>query len=259
MKIVSVNVNGIRASAKKGLFDWIQKEQPDFVCMQEVRANLEQLTDDCFYPKGYFYQFQSAQKKGYSGVAIYSKVKPDTVHNQLGFDLSDNEGRFIAFEYPQFYIASMYFPSGSSGDERQNLKYQYLANLEPWLKQLIEQGKPVILTGDFNIAHKNEDIKNWKGNKNNSGFLPEERQWLDWLFDELNYVDLFRTLKQPEHTYTWWSNRGKARENNVGWRIDYQIATPAFSAKLLKASVYKEMWFSDHAPLIMEFEKFSLK
>ncbi len=258
MKIVSINVNGIRASAKKGLFDWIEKQQPDFVCMQEVRANIEQLTDEMYFPKGYFYQYQSAQKKGYSGVAIYAKKQPEKIHTKLGFDLSDNEGRFIAFEYPQFYIASMYFPSGSSGDERQTLKYEYLAHLEPWLKALSTNKKPVILTGDFNIAHKNEDIKNWKGNKNNSGFLPKERQWLDWLFDECRFVDLFRTIKQPEHSYTWWSNRGKARENNVGWRIDYQVANPAFNATLQKAYVYKDHWFSDHAPLIMEFDSFKL-
>ena len=253
MKIITINVNGIRAAAKKGLFEWLQQQQADYICLQEVRANLEQLADSRFFPDGYYYQYNSAQKKGYSGVAIYAKQKPAKIHNNLGFSLCDEEGRFLAFEYEDFYIASLYFPSGSSSEHRQQQKYHFLAQIEPWLEGLASSTKPCILTGDFNIAHKNEDIRNWKGNLKNSGFLPEERAWLDWLFGKARFTDLFRTLKQPEHSYTWWSNRGKARENNVGWRIDYQIANPAFSAKLNKAWVYKEQWFSDHAPLIMEF------
>jgi exodeoxyribonuclease-3 len=192
-------------------------------------------------------------KKGYSGVGIYSKQKPNKVIEGLGFDLADNEGRYLQADFDGLSVASLYLPSGSSGDERQAQKYIFLDRYLEILKKQRRQKREFIICGDFNIVHKEIDIKNWKSNQKNSGCLPQERAWLDTLFDDVGFVDAFRVVNSEKDQYTWWSNRGRARENNVGWRIDYQVVTPALLDKVKSAYVYKDSWFSDHAPLIMEY------
>lgn len=256
MRIISVNLNGIRAAARKGFFDWLPEQNADVVCIQETKAQAHQLTDEIFHPKGYHVTYFDAEKKGYSGTAVYSRQTPDSTVTGLGWPVADSEGRYIEVEFKDknLIVASLYLPSGTSGDERQTLKYDFMDRYLPFLKQQLESGKQVVICGDWNIAHKKIDIKNWRGNQKNSGFLPEERAWLDTLFDEVGFVDAFRVVNQAENQYTWWSNRGNARANNVGWRIDYQIVTPNLKHKILAESIYKEAWFSDHAPLIIDYD-----
>lgn len=254
MRVITVNVNGIRSSAKKGLFRWLAKQQADVICLQEIRASgavLEQVEHQL--PEYHCY-YQSAQKPGYSGVGIFSKREPDKVVTTLGFELADNEGRYIHLEFGDLTIASVYFPSGTSSDVRQALKYTFMEKYFSVLKKYLKSKKPKIICGDWNIAHKQIDLKNWRGNQKNSGFLPEERAWLDMLFEKEGLVDAFRVVNQEADQYTWWSNRGRAYENNVGWRIDYQILTPGLSCCVKKASIYKDERFSDHAPLIIDYE-----
>lgn len=255
MKIISLNLNGIRSATNKGMLNWLKIEQPDIICLQELKAQADNLTPEMQNPEGYYGCFEYADKKGYSGVGIYSKQKPDAVINGLGIADIDSEGRYIEAQFGNLSVISLYLPSGSSGEERQSYKYSVLDRFMPHMKALIESGREVVVCGDWNIAHKEADLKNFKGNKKNSGFLPEERAWLTNLFDDVGWVDVYRTL-YPDTTdacYTWWSNRGQAYAKNVGWRIDYQIATPAFAAKAVSTSVYKDEKFSDHAPLIIEY------
>ncbi len=252
MKIITANVNGIRAAAKKGFFDWLQKEDADVVCVQETKAQVHQLEDPIFHPNYAYYH--DAEKKGYSGVAIYAKNKPDRVITGMGNNEFDSEGRYIEALFGNLSVISLYMPSGSSKEERQQVKYRCMDYLLPKLKEMKQSGRDYIICGDWNIAHKNEDIKNWKGNQKNSGFLPEERSWLDTLFYELEFVDAFRELDQPEHSYTWWSNRGQAYANNTGWRIDYHVLSPSLKGKVKKTEIYKDIKFSDHAPLIIEYD-----
>lgn len=254
MKIISLNANGIRAAARKGFFEWMMEENPDVVCIQETKAKIDQLNQD-FYPPGYHCEYVEAEKKGYSGVAIYSKQKPQSITSTLNYSISDQEGRYIQFDFEQFSVISLYLPSGSSGDERQSVKYDFLEVFEAHLKSLLKKKREFIICGDWNIAHTKKDIKNWRGNQKNSGFLPEERAWLDKIFDEIGYVDAFRVINQEEHQYTWWSNRGQAWANNTGWRIDYQVVTPGLKAKVKSVDIYKAQRFSDHAPLIIEYEE----
>lgn len=253
MKIITVNVNGIRASAKKGLFEWLASEDPDVVCLQETKAQVHQLTDDCFFPEQYHCVYNDALKKGYSGVAIYSKAVPQKVTREMGWQIADDEGRYLQFDYPNLSVISLYLPSGSSKEERQVIKMDFLEQFSSHLQAMLASGREWILCGDFNIAHTKDDIKNWRGNQKNSGFLPEERAWLDYVFDDLGFVDAFRALNKDSSQYTWWSNRGRAWDNNVGWRIDYQVVTPNLANKLIKAEIYKEQRFSDHAPLTIEY------
>ncbi len=255
MKIISLNLNGIRSAANKGLFAWIKKQDADVICMQEIKAQVGDMTTEMLNPEGYFGYFHYAEKKGYSGVGIYSKKQPDSVIEGLGIADIDSEGRYIEARFGNLSVVSLYLPSGSSGEERQAFKFSVMARFMPQLKALKASGRDVVICGDWNIAHKEADLKNWKGNKKNSGFLPEERAWLTTLFDEMGWVDVYRKL-YPDATdacYTWWSNRGQAWANNVGWRIDYQIATPDFASKAQAAHIYKETRFSDHAPLIITY------
>jgi len=254
MRIVTVNVNGIRAAAKKGFFQWMARQQADVVCIQETKAQAHQLEDRVFHPRGWHVSFHDAEKKGYSGVAIYSKRKPDKVISGLGWPDMDAEGRYIEARYGALSIVSVYLPSGSSSEERQAIKFSFLDRFMPWLRKLRMKRREYILCGDWNIAHKEIDLKNWRGNKKNSGFLPEERAWLDELFGPAGFVDTFRVVNQAADQYTWWSNRGQAWAKNVGWRIDYQIATPGIAETVLAARIYKTKRFSDHAPLIMDYE-----
>ncbi len=265
MKIISLNLNGIRSAANKGLYAWIKKQDADVICMQEIKAQVGDMTTEMLNPEGYFGYFHYAEKKGYSGVGIYAKQQPDSVieglaNSYLGdvaSDMSDidAEGRYIEARFGNLSVVSLYLPSGSSGEERQAFKFSVRARCMPQLKALRASGRDVVICGDWNIAHKEADLKNWKGNKKNSGFLPEERAWLTTLFDEMGWVDVYRKL-YPDTTdacYTWWSNRGQAWAKNVGWRIDYQVATPEFAARAQSASIYKDERFSDHAPLIINY------
>ena len=254
MRIITANVNGIRAAERKGFFDWLAAQDADVVCIQETKAQEFQLEADAFRPDGYHCYYLDAEKKGYSGVAIFSRVKPTKVLRGLGCDEFDREARYIEAQFSGLSVVSLYLPSESSGDLRQEAKYRFLDQFLPHLKGLRRKRREYIICGDWNIAHKEIDLKNWKGNKKNSGFLPEERAWLDTLFDEVGYVDAFRQVNPEADQYTWWSNRGQARAKNVGWRIDYQIVTPGLADKVLSASVFKDEWFSDHAPLIMDYE-----
>jgi len=254
MKIITYNVNGIRAAARKGFYEWLALQNADVVCLQEVRADESVLAAELFQPEGYHCYYKTAEKKGYSGVGIYSKIKPDQIICELGFAGCDDEGRYIQIDLGNLSIASLYLPSGSSGDLRQQKKYDFLDQYLDALKQQMASGRDYIITGDFNIVHKEIDIKNWKANQKSSGVLPEERAWLDTIFDDVGFVDAFRQVNQEAEQYTWWSNRGRARENNVGWRIDYQITTPGLKDKIKSAMVYKDEWYSDHAPLIMEYD-----
>lgn len=256
MKIISVNVNGIRAAEKKGFFNWVRKENPDVVCIQETKAQEDQLHPEDFYPKDFHCFYFDAEKKGYSGVAIYCKQKPDKVVRGLGegFEDMDREGRYIQVDIGKLSVISLYLPSGTSGDERQQIKYSFMERFTETLKAMRRKRREFVICGDWNIAHKNIDIKNWRGNQKNSGFLPEERAWLDQVFGPLGFVDAFRVVNQEEDQYTWWSNRGQAWAKNVGWRIDYQVVTPGLKDKILSTSIYKEERFSDHAPLIIEYD-----
>ena len=253
MRIISVNVNGIRAAYRKNFFTWLQKQNADIVCVQETKAQVDQLTDEIIKPKGYFSYFNSAVKKGYSGVAIYSQIEPEKIIGKIGWKDADIEGRFIQANFGKLSVISLYLPSGSSSEARQAIKFDFLERFTPMLKKMRRQKREYIICGDWNIAHKKIDIKNWKGNQKNSGFLPEEREWMSSLFDDIGMVDAFRVVNQQEEQYTWWSNRGQAWAKNVGWRIDYQVVTPGLKNKIKTASIYKDERFSDHAPLIVDY------
>jgi exodeoxyribonuclease-3 len=255
MKIISINVNGIRSAIKKGLLGWLAKQQADVICLQEVRADLDHLSSDPIYQlPGYHGYFEPAEKKGYSGVAIFCKQKPDKVVYKLGFALADQEGRYIHVEWHDKVIASLYMPSGTSGEGRQALKYEFMDDFSKTLDRFRREKRSCIICGDWNIAHKPIDLKNWRTNQKNSGFLPEERAWLDELFDKKGWIDAFRVVNQEPDQYTWWSNRGRAWDNNVGWRIDYQVVTPDLKQAIRHVSIYKDQRFSDHAPLIVEYD-----
>lgn len=254
VRIVSINTNGIRSAARKGFFEWLADSGADVVCVQETKAQTSDLNED-FRPKGWHVAFCSAQKKGYAGVAVYSRHAPDAVHDTLGAAEFDDEGRYLAFDLGPLTVASLYLPSGSSGPERQASKDRFLAFFEPRLQAMAHDGREYVLCGDWNIAHQNIDLKNWKSNQKNSGFLPHERAWMSRVLDTHGWVDGYRRL-YPDATddaYTWWSNRGNAWANNVGWRIDYQLVTAGMASRLQQASVYKAQRFSDHAPLIVDY------
>jgi exodeoxyribonuclease III len=255
MKIISANLNGIRSAAKKGFFEWMAKQDADFVCVQELKAQAADMTEQFLAPLGYHGHFHYASKKGYSGAGVYCKNKPDNVVIGFGSEEFDAEGRYVQCDFGNLSVISVYCPSGSSSEERQQAKFRFMEAFLPHLLQLAECGREVVICGDWNIAHQQIDLKNWKSNQKNSGFLPEERAWLSRVFDELGLVDVYRKL-HPEATdacYTWWSNRGEAYAKNVGWRIDYQVATPATAARASATAIYKDERFSDHAPLIVEY------
>ena len=254
MKIITANVNGIRAAGRKGFFEWLLNENPYVVCIQETKAQIDQLTDELYHPEGYHCFYHDAEKKGYSGVALYCQQQPDEVIVGMDNQEFDAEGRYIEAKFGNLSVISLYMPSGSSKDERQQAKYRCMDHMMVKLQEMKKSGRDYIVCGDWNIAHKNEDIRNWKGNLKNSGFLPEERAWLDTLFDEEGFVDAFREIEQEEHQYTWWSNRGQARANNVGWRIDYHVLSPSLKGKVQSTAIYREQSFSDHAPLIINYD-----
>ncbi|MDA1117007.1 MAG: exodeoxyribonuclease III [Proteobacteria bacterium] len=254
MRVISLNVNGIRSAAKKGLFAWLAAQQADVVCLQEIKAQEADLDAALLAPRGYQGHFCPAQKKGYAGVALYSRVAPDKVVRGFGAREFDGEGRYLEAGFGKLKVVSLYLPSGSSGEHRQQSKFRFLDAFVPQLKKLVRSGHDVVLCGDWNIAHQRIDLKNWRSNQKNSGFLPEERAWLSRVFGELGWVDVFRRLDPRPEQYTWWSNRGQSWANNVGWRIDYQIATPGVARGARRASIYRRKRFSDHAPLIIDYD-----
>lgn len=254
LKIVSCNTNGIRAAARKGFFDWLQREQPDVICIQETKAQVHQLEDSQFWPEGYHCYYNDAERKGYSGTALYSKVKPDRITTTLGWQPLDEEGRYIQADFPGLSIVSLYVPSGSSSDAAQEKKYRFMDEFYEHLRALKRKRRQFIICADWNICHKPIDLKNWRANQKNSGFLPEERAWLDKVYDQLGYIDSFRHINDEEDQFTWWSNRGQAWAKNVGWRLDYQMITPGLADAVREASIYKDERFSDHAPQTMVYD-----
>lgn len=255
MRVISLNANGIRAAARKGFFDWLARQDADLVCIQETKAQAHQLGDPQFHPEGYWCHYCDAEKKGYSGTAVYARREPDEVTDRLGLDEFDREGRWCEMRFGNLVVASLYLPSGTSSEERLAAKMRFHDRFLPHLQSLKDSGRDVIICGDWNTAHTPIDLANPKSNSKNSGFLPEERAWLDRVFDEVGMVDAFRVV-HPEtpHLYTWWSNRGQAWAKNVGWRIDYQIVTPTLKDTIRDAWVYTEERYSDHAPLVMDYD-----
>jgi exodeoxyribonuclease-3 len=253
-RVITLNVNGIRSAARKGFFEWLARQNADAICLQETRAQQHQLTDPCFAPDGYRCFYADALRKGYSGVAVYTRHEPDAVIRGFGVPEFDDEGRYLEVRLGRLRVVSLYLPSGSAGELRQASKYRFLEAFVTHLRKLRRRRCHYILCGDWNIAHKEIDLKNWRANQQHSGFLPEERRWLGAVFDEHRYVDGFRVINQQPGQYTWWSNRGRAWDKNVGWRIDYQIVTPGLRRKILRAEIYKAQRFSDHAPLTIDYD-----
>ena len=258
MRIISFNANGLRSAASKGFFEWFATQDADVLCVQETKAQEHQLAGPEFLPQGYKAWFRDAStKKGYSGVAIYSKREPDEVRTALGWAEFDEEGRYLEARFGNLSVVSFYIPSGSSGELRQGFKFQVMEWLAPILEEWRDSGRDYVLCGDWNIVRSRLDIRNWASNQKNSGCLPAERDWLNGLcVDSDNgrgWVDAYRALHAEGQDYTWWSNRGAARANNVGWRIDYQIVTRSLRDKLQACSIYTANRFSDHAPFTVDY------
>lgn len=253
MRVITANLNGIRSAATKGFFDWLGKQDADCVCVQEIKICAADMTPGFLAPDGLQGHFHYAEKKGYSGVGVYTRREPDDVVIGFGNHEFDAEGRYVELRFGKLSVISVYIPSGSSGEERQEAKYRFMDEFHPHLMEL-KAKREVIMCGDVNIVRSALDIKNWKGNQKNSGCLPEERAWINELVGADGYVDVFRELDPREEQYTWWSNRGQAYAKNVGWRIDYQIATSDVAKTARSASIFKEIKFSDHAPLTIDYD-----
>lgn len=253
VKIISYNVNGIRAALRKDFLGWLKAENPDIVCLQELKALPEQIDPEVFKELGYHLYWEPAQKKGYSGVAIFTKILPLHVEHGCGNGRYDTEGRVIRADYKNFSVMSVYMPSGTSGDVRQDFKYEWLDFFYEYINKLRVSIPNLIISGDYNIAHELIDIHNPVSNKNSSGFLPEERAWLT-KYLESGFIDTFRHFNTEPHHYSWWSYRANARANNKGWRIDYHMATTAMESRLTRASILPEAVHSDHCPILLEIE-----
>jgi len=252
-RIITANVNGIRAAERKGFFTWMKAQDADVVCVQEIKAQEDQL-DERFYPENVHTYYKPAERKGYSGTGLYCKQKPDRVIFSPWEDFNF-EGRFIQADFGKFSVISIYIPSGSAKQERQDYKMDFMTErFLPYLQDLQKDGRQYMICGDINIVHKEIDIKNFKGNKNRSGCLPEERHFMDQLFTQEKFVDAFREVNQDAEQFTWWSNRGQSWANNTGWRIDYQILSNNLKDRVKDASIYKTERFSDHAPLIIDYD-----
>ena len=255
-RLVTLNLNGIRSAANKGFVQWAEQLGADCMGVQEVKAQADDVAGRFEQVAGLRGHFHFAQKKGYSGVGLYTRKTPSDVIIGFGAKEFDAEGRYVEARYDtarrKFSVISCYFPSGSSGEERQAAKFRFLARIYPHLARL-KTHREFILVGDINIAHQEIDLRNWKSNQKNSGFLPEERAWLTKLIGQIGLVDVFRTLNPRPEQYTWWSNRGQAWAQNVGWRLDYHLATPGIAAKAQRESIYLDQRFSDHAPLVIDY------
>lgn len=261
LTVTSVNVNGLRAAAKKGFVEWLAATDADAICLQEVRAEPQQLPDGVGAPEGWHVVHAPAEAKGRAGVSLYTRREPDRVRIGFGSEEFDASGRYVEADLPGVTVASLYLPSGEVGTERQDQKERFMAEFLPYLKELkaraAADGREVVVCGDWNIAHREADLKNWKGNKKNAGFLPEERAWLSEVFEE--YVDVVRALHPDvDGPYSWWSYRGRAFDNDTGWRIDYHVATPGLAERAVKGMVERaashgERW-SDHAPVTVVYD-----
>lgn len=248
-KIISYNVNGIRAAVAKGFLNWLSEESPDIICLQETKAQPDQLDENLLHPAGYHAYWFSAEKKGYSGVAILSKEKPLHVEYGCGIEKYDKEGRVIRADYDGYSVISVYFPSGSSGDERQEVKEEFLNDFYPYIQELKKSLPNLIVSGDYNICHQPIDIHNPVSNKNSSGFLPHEREWVSKLINS-GFVDSFRKIyPEAEGRYSWWTFRFSARKNNKGWRIDYHMLTSPLADKCVDADILSDIEHSDHCPI----------
>ena len=260
-RLVSINLNGIRSAASKGFEAWAEGVAADCMGVQEIKAQADTVVGRFDRMGGMQGHFHFADKKGYSGVGLYSRVAPSAVATGIGNAEFDAEGRYVEASFddparphlPRLSVISCYFPSGSSGEHRQLAKYRFLDLMAPHLRRLAAE-REFILVGDINIAHKEIDLKNWRGNRKNSGFLPDERAWMTRCIDELCLVDVFRSLNPHPEQYTWWSNRGQARANNVGWRLDYHLATPGVARLARSEHIYLEQRFSDHAPVVIDYD-----
>ena len=253
MRIITLNCNGIRAAARKGFFNWLATVDADIVCLQETKAQVDQLTDPIFHPENFYSYYFDAERKGYAGTALYCRAKPLKITKGLGFEIADSEGRYLQVDFNGLSVASLYLPSGSAGEERQARKFAFMGQYMQHMEMLRKDDRECIICGDWNICHKEIDLKNWKANKKNSGFLPKERQWLDELYYELGFIDAFRMVNQEADQYSWWSNRGQARAKNVGWRLDYHVISPGLQDKVISAEIYTAQNFSDHAPVILDY------
>lgn len=253
MRIISYNVNGIRAAIRKGFLEWLEKEKFDIVCLQEIKAHPEQVDVPTIERLGYHTYWMPAVRKGYSGVAIFSKPKPLHVEYGCGMEIYDSEGRVIRADYPGFSLMSVYMPSGSSGDIRQDFKMQWLSDFERYTNILKKEHPRLVISGDYNICHKPIDIHDPVRNKNSSGFLPEERQWVSDFLDT-GFIDTFRHFDPSPHKYSWWSFRARSREKNLGWRIDYHMATQELENNLAGADILSDIKHSDHCPVLLEFK-----
>lgn len=250
MNIYSWNVNGIRAIQKKGFCDWISEEQPDILCLQETKAHVEQLEEELLHISGYLVYFNEGERKGYSGVATYTKEKPLSVKYGIGIEKFDREGRILITEYPNFILLNIYFPNGQKDDERLQYKMEFYDAILDYCNELKAQGKNLIICGDYNTAHTEIDIKNPKANEKRSGFLPIERQWMDKFIDN-GYTDTYRYFHPESIEYSWWSYRFKARERNAGWRIDYFFVSNNFIDKVVEAKILTDVMGSDHCPIVL--------
>lgn len=253
MKLISYNVNGIRAAINKGFVEWLKTENPDVIGIQELKAHINQIDPSVFTDLGYELHWFPAVKKGYSGVAIFTKIKPKSIKLGMGLEKYDDEGRLIQVDFDNFSFLSAYFPSGTTGDIRQDFKYEFLDDIYGYMQDLRRDHPNLILSGDYNICHKAIDIHNPVANKNSSGFLPDERAWMD-KFTESGFIDTFRYFNENPHQYTWWSYRANARAKNLGWRIDYHMATQEMQNKLKSAVILPDIIHSDHCPISLEIE-----
>ncbi|HRC59587.1 MAG: exodeoxyribonuclease III [Propionivibrio sp.] len=256
LRIINLNLNGIRSAWRKGVLPWLSAQNADVVCLQELKAQFADLSDEMKAPAGLHAYYHCAEKKGYSGVGLWCRRKPDAVTEGFGHAEFDAEGRYLRADFGPLSVISLYLPSGSSSPERQAAKFSFMDVFHPHLLDLAKSGRDVVVCGDWNIAHQEIDLKNWKSNQKNSGFLPEERAWVSQVLNEGNWCDVYRQLHatSTDECYTWWSNRGQAWANNVGWRLDYQLASPALARTAHAAAVYKAQRFSDHAPLQIDYD-----
>lgn len=253
MRIITYNVNGIRAAMTKGLTDWVRSANPDVLCLQEIKATPDQVNVAEFEEMGYYLYWYPAQKKGYSGVAIFSKIQPKHVEYGCGIEHYDFEGRVLRVDFDNCSVMSVYHPSGSSGDERQAFKMKWLADFQNYINELKARIPHLILCGDYNICHKAIDIHNPKSNANTSGFLPEEREWMEQ-FIQSGFVDSFRHFNQEPHQYSWWSYRAGSRGKNLGWRIDYNLVANDLGKHLKRSVILSDAMHSDHCPVLLEMD-----
>ena len=254
MRVMTLNVNGLRSASAKGFMPWMRRQRPDVVCLQEIKCQEADLTKALLAPRGYHAFFHPADKRGYSGVGIYSKREPDKVILGLGIPEIDAQGRYLQLDFGRLSAVSIYFPSGSASEAAQARKLAFMASFLPRLEAMSACGREFVICGDWNMTHKDIDLKNWRANRGRPGCTPEEREWLTRVFEAHGFVDVFRVLDPRPERYTWWSNLGQAWAKNVGWRIDYQIATPGLAALARKCDIYTRRRFSDHAPLTIDYE-----